>query len=565
MSTEDSGSQPSYFVRRVTRREVLKGAAVVIAGAAIGPVVAGCGGSNTTTTAGTAAGAGATAAGTGTTAAGGGSAAKPGGHLRVAAGAGSAKEDLNIHAPALTMPSLGMRFNLYDSLLEYSAAGVLGMALAEELSPNADGTQYTVKLKKGLTFHDGTPVNADAVVYSFERILDPKNPGLAAKQLRGLEPGGTKKVDDLTVRFELSAPNAIFPEALSAYSAGIVPVGYNPTGGQGVIGTGPFKLASPGDFQPGVQAVFVKNPEYWRPDGGPYVDKLSFIEFADNTAQMNALLGGAVDYSQMILGSQRKVAESGGFKLLETKTGSWIPFTMNASVKPFDDVRVRQAFRLIVDRPQMIAQAADGLQWLGNDMYAPFDPGYAKSLPQRAQDIEQAKSLLKQAGYDNNLSIKLTTSTSVSNGAPAAATVFAQQAKAAGVTVQVEEVSGDVFWGDEYMKYPFAMDNWGTRGYLAQAGFGTVPGAVYNETHWSDTNPKYVSLVEEAFKTVDDAKRNELITQASTIEYDEGGYIVYAFDMQVDAHSPKVTGAVPDFSGLASAANNARYRLISFA
>ena len=142
-------------------------------------------------------------------------------------------------------------------------------------------------------------------------------------------------------------------------------------------------------------------------------------------------------------------------------------------------------------------------------------PATPRDLPQRAQDIEQAKSLLKQAGYDNNLSIKLTTSTSVSNGAPAAATVFAQQAKAAGVTVQVEEVSGDVFWGDEYLKYPFAMDNWGTRGYLAQAGFGTVPGAVYNETHWSDTNPKYVSLVEEAFKTVDDAKRNELITQAS--------------------------------------------------
>ena len=213
----------------------------------------------------------------------------------------------------------------------------------------------------------------------------------------------------------------------------------------------------------------------------------------------------------------------------------------------------------------MIAQAADGLQWLGNDMYAPFDPGYPKDLPQRAQDLEQAKSLLKQAGYDNSLSIKLTTST-----------VGQQRRSRRGHGVRPagegrrrdrarsNRSSGDVFWGDEYIKYPFAMDNWGTRGYLAQAGFGTMPGAVYNETHWSDTNPEYVSSVKEAFTTVDDAKRNELITQASTIEYDEGGYIVYAFDMQVDAHSPKVTGAVPDFSGLASAANNARYRLLSF-
>jgi len=142
--------------------------------------------------------------------------------------------------------------------------------------------------------------------------------------------------------------------------------------------------------------------------------------------------------------------------------------------------------------------------------------------------------------------------------------VFAQQAKTAGVNVTVDNVTGDVFWGDQYLKYQFAMDNWGTRGYLAQASFGTVPGALYDETHWSATNPKWVALVDEAFKTVDDAKRNELITQAATIEYNEGGYIIYAFDNQVDAYSAKVAGMVPDFSGLALAAGGARYRLAYF-
>jgi len=553
MSERDHDDRSGILNTPITRRQVLGGAAVIGAGAAFGPLVAACG-SSSSGSSGSPAASGSAAAGT----------PKSGGNLRVAAAAGSAKENLDIHAPALTSPSLDMRFNLYDSLLEHSPEGVLGMALAESLEPNSTGTQYTAKLKSGLVFHDGSPVNADAVVYSFERILNPKNPGLAAQQLRGLKPGGTKKIDDLTVQFNLTEANAIFKEALATYSAAVVPVGYAPKGGQGAIGTGPFKLAQPSDFQPGVRCDFVANTNYWRQGGGPYVDKLAIIEFADTTAQMNALLGKAVDYVNMIPGAQRKIATSSGAKLLQAKTGSWIPFTMNVKVKPFDDVRVRQAFRLIVDRPQMIAQAADGLQWLGNDMYAPFDPGYPKDLPQRAQDIAQAKSLLKQAGYSGNLAVKLTTSTSVSTGAPSAATVFAQQAKTAGVNVTVDNVTGDVFWGDQYLKYQFAMDNWGTRGYLAQASFGTVPGALYDETHWSATNPKWVALVDEAFKTVDDAKRNELITQAATIEYNEGGYIIYAFDNQVDAYSAKVAGMVPDFSGLALAAGGARYRLAYF-
>jgi len=551
MSTRDK-DELGFLSKPVTRRQVLQGAAAVGAAAALGSTAAACGSSSESTS---------SASPSSSAAAG---APVMGGHLRVAAGQGSAKEDLDAHATAYTMQSMDMRFNLYDSLLEYSNEGVLGMALAESMEPNADGTQYTVKLKPDVVFHDGSPVNADAVVFSFERIMDPKNPGLAAAQLRGLTPGGTKKLDDLTVQFNLEEANAIFPEALATYSAAVVPVGYDPKGGEGVVGTGPFKLAAPGDFQPGVQCVMARNDSYWREGGGAYVDQLSIIEFADTTAQMNALLGGAVDYVNMIPGAQRQIATDAGNKLLEAKTGSWIPFTMNVQVKPFDDVRVRQAFRLIVDRPQMIAQGADGLQWLGNDMYAPFDPGYNKDLPQRAQDLEQAKSLLKQAGQEG-MTVKLVTSTSVSNNAPAAATVFAQQAQGAGITVKVDNVTGDVFWGDQYLKWGFAMDNWGTRGYLAQTGMGTMPGSLYDETHWAEGNSKYMDLVKEAYKTVDDAARNDLINQASTIEYNEGGYIVYAFDNQVDAMAANVMGMVADFSGLGSAASNARYRLAYFA
>ena len=249
----------NFLKKPVTRRQVIKGAAAVGAVAAFGSVAAACGSDGESTSSASPAASGSAAAGT----------PNVGGHLRVAAGQGSAKEDLDAHATAYTMQSMDMRFNMYDSLLEFNNEGVLGMALAESLEPNADGTQYTVKLKSGMTFHDGSPVNADAVVYSFERIIELKSPGLAATQLKGLTPGGTKKVDDLTVQFNLEETNAIFKEALATYSAAVVPVGYDPKGGEGAIGTGPFKLAQASDFQPGVQCVFVKNENYWRQDGGP--------------------------------------------------------------------------------------------------------------------------------------------------------------------------------------------------------------------------------------------------------------------------------------------------------
>jgi peptide/nickel transport system substrate-binding protein len=552
MTTRDDEKQ-GFLEKPVTRRQILQGVAAVGTAAAFGSVAAACGSSSSSSSSASPAASSSAAAGT----------PKMGGQLRVATSSGTAKENLDAHQPALSSPCLDMKYNLYDSLLEFDNTGTLGMALAESLEPNADGTQFTVKLKPDVVFHDGSPMNADAVVYSFERIMDPKNPGLAAAQLRGLKPGGTKKIDDLTVQFNLEEANSIFPEALSAYASAIVPVGYAPKGGEGVVGTGPFKLAAPGDFQPGIQCVMAKNENYWRSDGGPYVDQLSIIEFADNSAQMNALLGGSVEYSNMIPGAQRKIAEGAGMLMLEADTGLWIPFTMNVQTKPFDDVRVRQAFRLIVDREQMIAQAEDGMASIGNDMYGRFDPGYPKDLAQRQQDLEQAKSLLKQAGQEG-MTVKLQTSTSVASTAPAAATVFAQQAQGAGITVKVDNVTGDVFWGDQYLKWPFAMDQWGTRGYLAQAGMGTVPGALYNETHWADATPKYMDLVNEAYKTTDDAKRNELITEASTMEFNEGGYIVYSFEKLVDAYSPKVAGSLSDFSAIGMAANNARYRTIYF-
>jgi peptide/nickel transport system substrate-binding protein len=206
---------------------------------------------------------------------------------------------------------------------------------------------------------------------------------------------------------------------------------------------------------------------------------------------------------------------------------------------------VRQAFRLIVDRKQMVEQVLSGQGRIANDLYAPFDPCYAKDLPQREQDLEQAKSLLSQAGK-SGLRVELVTG-DIFRGVIEAAQVFAEQAKGAGVQVKVRKVDTGTFYGDNYLKWPFAQDFWSTRTYLTQVAQGSLPSSPFNETHWS--NPEFVKLIRQARGELDDNKRCELLHAAQKLEYDEGGHIIAYFSNAVDAHSAAVGGIVPARSG----------------
>jgi peptide/nickel transport system substrate-binding protein len=524
MRSDDLGSIWEVTNKRISRRNLLKGAVALGGVSALGPLAAACGSDSEDS--GTAASPTA--------------AAKKGGSLRVGIVGGSAKDTADPHTASFE-PDIAIQYQLYDGLTAFDTNALVANHLAEELTPNADGTVWTCRLKSGLTWHDGKPVNADDVVYTFERIVYKKDPKTAAATLGGLEPGGTVKIDDLTVEFRLATPNVILPEGLAFRGSQLVPVDFDPAN---PVGCGPFSLTS---FKPGEQFTFAPFADYW--DGSPWVDELTIIEFADDTARVNALQSGEVEAISNLPTSQAKVVEAtAGLLLLNAETGAWRPFTMRIDVKPFSDVKVRQAFRLIVDRQQMIDQAYSGFGAMGNDMYAPFDPG-TPDLPQRMQDLEQAKSLLKEAGYDGDLTVELTTSAgALGADEVAAAQVFAEQAKGAGVTVNVNKVDSGVFYGDEYLSWAFAQDFWYTRNYISQAGQATLPGAPYNETHWE--NPEWLAIVQEAQSTVDEAARNELIGQAQEIEFNEGGYIIWAFRNQVDAGSDKVAGLVTSKLGV---------------
>ena len=338
----------------------------------------------------------------------------------------------------------------------------------------------------------------------------------------------------------MTTPYASFPEQISAaYNFGIVPVGYDPAR---PVGTGPFMYHS---FTPGQQSVFLRNPHYFKP-GLPHLDQLTIIDFSADTAAFNALQSGQLDvYSQATLTLVNQIKNSSTLKALVSLPGQWTPFTMRVDTPPFNDVRVRQAFRLLVDRPQLIDLSLEGYGSVGNDVFSQWDPCYARNL-HRDQDISQAKFLLKQAGHDG-LAVQLVTA-DFAAGVVQAAQVFAQQAKAAGVTVSVKQVPVGTFYGPNYLRWPFAQDFWAYSPYLSQVAQGSLSKSPFNETHWND--PAYVALYNKANATVDQARRCKIIYQMQLADFERGGYIIAAYNKQVDLMSTRVNGFVPAGTGV---------------
>ena len=503
-----------FLSARVTRRDLLKGGAAAGALLWAAPVLSACGAGETSPAATEAS-----------------SQPVKGGILNVGLVGGRAADTADPHI-APFVPDDALNWLMYEGLMQYTPDLTPELLLAEEVSSNADGSEWIVRVKPDIMWHDMKPVTADDVVYSFKRIVDPKNPLDGAAGLGGLQQSGITKVDDRTVKFTWEKANVLFgTDGLTQRLVHIVPVDFDP---KKPIGCGPWKMKT---LRPGEQFELEAFEEYH--GGRPYLDGLKLVEYKDPTARFNALVTGEVDALTELSASQIAVAESQGIVPLNAKSGGWIPICMRIDVKPFQDARVRQAFRLIPDRKQVLENAYNGVAWSANDMYSPFDKGYPSDLPQRDQDLEQAKSLLKQAGYED-LTVELIASDSVGEGSVAFAQVFAEQAKAAGLTVKVRKVDASILWGDDYLSWPFSMDYWGYRNYLQQAAAGSTPDAPYNETHWQ--NDEWYKLVNEGFATVDDAKRNEIVREAATIEYNEGGYIIPCFRNILDAYSKKVVG-----------------------
>src|SRR5690242_20535534 len=329
---------------------------------------------------------------------------KRGGTFRLGVAGGSAKDFIDGQY-IITEPDIARLLTGWETLVVYDSKFKITFdGLAEEITPNKKADVWTIRVRPGIEFHNGKTLTSADVRYSLQRFVNKKLALGGQAFLPTLDPNRIKLVDKHTVRVTLTRPDATILDSLAQYTAGIVPVGYGSTGygkANPNVGTGPFKLKS---FTPGQQSVHARNPNYWR-SGQPYFDAVTIVDFSDATAQVNGLLGGQFDAMTDLPPSQVKVMQVRGIAALVSKTGGWLPICIAIDMPPFDDVRVRQAMRLIVNRPQMISQVLSGYGFVGDDLYAPFDAGYdgppSGSLPQREQDISGAKKLLKQAGKQN--------------------------------------------------------------------------------------------------------------------------------------------------------------------
>jgi peptide/nickel transport system substrate-binding protein len=461
------------------------------------------------------------------------SGAKRGGHLNVAVLGGSTSDTLDADAEVST-PDLIRVTALYNGLVTYNTGGTgVVNELAEEMTPNADATAWTIRVRSGVTFHNGKTLGAEDVAYTIRRIASPKAPLNGFSVLSLVDLKNMETLDARTLRIHMVRPLATLPEQLfPSYNYGIVPVGYDP---KNPVGTGPFKFKS---MTPAQQSVFERNDNYWKP-GLPYLDGITIIDsFADPQSAFNALQSGSVDvYSEADLTTARQVKNISGLKSVISAGGQWIPFTMRVDQPPFNDVRVRQAMRLIVNRPQLVDIAFNGYAAVGNDIFGEHDPDYNASL-HRSQDIPQAKFLLKQAGHEN-LTVELVTS-DIAGGAISCAQVLSQQARAADVTINLNQVPSSSFFGKGYLHYTFAQDYWDYNPYLSQVAQATLPDSPFNETHFDD--PTYISLYNQANATLDPVKRRDICHEMQQIDFTQGGYIIPAYNKIVDLMSTKVHG-----------------------
>ncbi|MNU41542.1 Glutathione-binding protein GsiB precursor [compost metagenome] len=456
---------------------------------------------------------------------------KSGGNLKAAGWSSSTADTLDPAKASLSTDYVRC-CALYNRLTFLDQAGLVQMELAEKVE-SADAKTWTVKLRSGVTFHDGKSLTSADVVFSLKRHLDPavgSKVNAIAKQITDV-----KAVDPTTVEITLANPNADLPTILSMHHFMIVQDGT--TDFSKGIGTGAFKLET---FEPGVKSILAKNPNYFK-SGGAHVDSFEFFAISDDNARVNALLSGDIHLAASIKPRSMRLVESQpGFVLSKTTSGNYTDLNIRLDMTPGDKADFVKGMKYITNREQIQKSVLRGLADVANDQpVSPASIYHNAELKPKAFDPDKAKFHFEKAGV---LGQKIPVITSdAATSAVEMATIVQQSAAEIGMNLDVQRVPNDGYWSNYWLKAPIHFGNINPRP-TPDILFSLLyaSNAPWNESQYK--SEKFDSMLVEARGLLDEAKRKEIYGQMQIMIAEEAGTIIPVYISNVDAITEKLKG-----------------------
>ncbi|MDR1618956.1 MAG: ABC transporter substrate-binding protein [Treponema sp.] len=408
--------------------------------------------------------------------------------------------------PANTADGRSILFNVFEGLVKPDGDGRLRPAAAESWTVEDGGRVWVFALRKGLTFHDGTPVTPEDVKFTLDTAARAGFEGFTG--IERVETAGSG-----TIRVILREPD---PEFLPYITVGIVPKN-NPNREKHAVGTGPFKIER---YTAQRSLVLVKNPAYWQP-GLPHLDKVTFVFLADSDALLMGLRGRSIDAAG-VTGSIYHQLDRARFDAMPYPSASVQLLALNNAVPPFNDLRVRRALNYGIDIREVIDTAFYGE---GEPSGSPLIPGLVQYYEDALKDPypfdpAKARSLLAEAGYGpggRKLSLEITVASNYTMHVDTAQ-VIVNQLGAIGVSATIKLVDwaawlSDVYRGRNYQGTIISLDaaNVSPRSFLARY----LSGGGSNFVNFK--NAEYDRVYNAALTETDEAKRIGLYKEAQRI------------------------------------------------
>ncbi len=442
-----------------------------------------------------------------------------------------------------------LRELVFDGLVELQPDYTAKPALAESWE-NPDPTTWVFHLRPGVKFHDGSPLTAEDVKFTFDTILDEK---LASPSRAFYTPiKNIEVVDDMTVKFTLDQPYSPF---LSYLTMSIVPkaiVEQDPEAfANAPVGTGPYKFVS---WKRGDTISFEANPDYW--GGAPKTPKVEFKIVPDNSARVVALEAGDLDMVQSPLSPQdvTRLESEGKFAVERIPAAGYTYINLNCADPILSDVKVRQALSYLVNREDITSSIYKGI---GQVAKGPIPPGmwaYTDDLPSYDYDPDKAAQLLDEAGWKlgpdgkrtkDGQPLKLTVRTH-SEDPDRRQLIEVLQAELTNVGIEADTNAVDfaTYFADiQAGKYQMGVIGWLNLANPDQAMYRqfTVDGAG-NYGHCN--NEEISNLIKEARATLDQEKAKELYAQAAKMIVENAFYIFVQYQEYINMHRKDLQGLV---------------------